>query len=140
MKTFHQIPINIEGIDYQDDSSLVNAVIYEIMQQMETLIINHKSGAVDLKSLPFSSKSYQLLQQRLGKGEVAASVNLSGETIVYETQYSGVWWVIHKNIDESVIAEHIEVTKVPSVLCAHIEDIKVARNKLAEEVNVTASA
>jgi len=134
MTHLQDIPVYTEGIDGQDDAHMLEAVIHELKQLMDAYISTDKTGAIDIKSLPLSKKAYQALKQKLSKGEVEAKAKLSGDTEIYETAYSGVWWVTHKNIDDKVIAEHIEVGAIPVVLFAHIEDIKIARKKLAEKI------
>ncbi|MCW8956116.1 MAG: hydrogenase expression/formation protein [Gammaproteobacteria bacterium] len=113
-----------------EDRSMVDAVIIELLQLVDSYLLTQAAGAVDIKSLPLSGDAYQLLKSKLGLGEVNAVVSLSGDTEVYETLFSGVWWIIHKDTDNRVIAEHIEVGRVPAILCSHNEDIRQAREKL----------
>lgn len=118
-----------------EDRSMVDAVIIELLQLMDNYLLTQTAGAVDIKSLPLSDDACSLLKSKMGLGEVNAVVRLSGDTEVYETAFSGVWWITHKNIDGRVLAEHIEVGRVPAILCSHNEDIKQAREKLYQQVS-----
>jgi len=128
------IPVCSEGLNLNDESHVLDAVILQIKQLMDVFIVSEKTAAIDLRSLPLSRKIHDELKERLGVGEVEAKVKLSGDTEVYETAFSGVWWVTHKNSNNKIIAEQIEVGNIPFVLCAHIEDIKIASKKLAEKM------
>ncbi|MFW2372193.1 MAG: hydrogenase expression/formation C-terminal domain-containing protein [Gammaproteobacteria bacterium] len=119
----------------RDDSSMVDAVVMELLQLMESYLLFQTAGAVDIKSLPLSGAAYELLKTKLGMGEVNALIKVSGDTDVYETAYSGIWWIKHKDMESRVIAEHIEVGRVPAILCSHNEDIKQAKEKLQQLVS-----
>ena len=134
MTRLEDIPVYTEGMDIKDDEHMLDAVIYELKQLMDTYIASGKTGAIDIRSLPISEIAHKKFQDKLGFGEVEARARLSGNTDVYETALSGVWWVTHKNNDGKIIAENIEVGGIPAVLCAHIEDMKVARKKVDEKM------
>ena len=109
---------------------MVEAVIQELRQLLDAWLLQGEQGVIDIKSLPLSASGYQRLKQLLGRGEVSAKAVLAGDTEVYETGFSGVWWVTHKNADDRVLAEQLEIGRIPAVLCAHEEDIKIARERL----------
>ena len=129
MKPIDDIAIHSEPLP-PSESSMVEAVIIEIQQQLSQYLSNGQGGIIDIHSLPLSDTDYQQLNDLLGKGEVHAVAQLAGETEIYETGYAGVWWLIHKNTDQQIIAEHIEVNHIPLILCSHRDDIKAARDRL----------
>ena len=59
----------------------------------------------------------------MGKGEVEAIITALGPTHVSETLIPGVWWVTHKNSNEEVINEFIEVTSLPEILLTQHEEL-----------------
>jgi len=129
MGHIEDVPVYSYPANGRDDQSMVDAVIIELLQLIDSYLLTQAAGAVDIKSLPLSKDAYQKLKETLGKGEVSAVVSVSGEIEVYETAYTGVWWIMHKNRE---IAEHIEVGRVPAILCSHNEDIKQARENLQQ--------
>jgi len=71
----------------------------------------------------------------LGKGELRCSLALLGKTEVWETAYTGVWWVRHLGADDRVSSETIEITWVPEILRAHPDDVAEAERRLAERID-----
>ncbi len=124
MTYINDIPVHVESGTINDDNGMVAAVLNEIFQLLKAYIDTYEEAAIDVKSLPLSDNGYRQLKQQLGVGEVTAVAQLSGDTEVYETAYAGVWWVTHRNIDDKIIADHIQVTGIPSILCSHVEDMK----------------
>lgn len=60
-----------------------------------------------------SDADRQLINQVMGEGEVSARVHLpEGELLVQESVFAGVWRVLHQ-IDGVVVADHIEVGRIP---------------------------
>lgn len=130
MTSIGDIPVHTEFESPQDAGSMLEAIINELLQLMDNYLATGQQAAIDVKSLPLSPQDYQQLQQTLGRGEVNISARLAGDTDIYETAYAGVWWITHRNMDNTVIAEHIEVGRVPDIVNAHDEDIRQARQRL----------
>ncbi len=86
---------------------------------------------IDLKNLPMTEADRNDLRQRLGQGEVAATLDVSGPSEIAETGFSGVWWIAHAGGEDKVIAEQIVVARVPPILLAHPADIAAAAKRLA---------
>jgi hydrogenase-1 operon protein HyaF len=101
----------------------VRAIGHEIASLLERLATHGECGAVDLKSLPVGSSDRALLAELLGVGEVQAEIAAFGVSRVRETAYPGVWWVTHENSAGQMIAEFIEVTPVPEILCAPADEL-----------------
>ena len=78
---------------------------------------------LDIKSLPLTANDLEQLRLILGRGEVEAIITALGPTHVSETLIPGVWWVTHKNSNEQVINEFIEVTSLPEILLTHHEEL-----------------
>ena len=66
-----------------------------------------------------------------------ADLSVAGNSQVWETGYSGVWWIRHLGAGDKIAAEEIAVTNVPEILVSHSADIAAAasriRRDLAEE-------
>lgn len=102
---------------------LVETVLGEIADRLRSLADQGTAGVIDLHSLPLAPQQRLDLQQRLGRGEVAASLDVAGGSEVWETRYPGVWWVRHVGAGDRIAVERIEITAIPEILVAPREDL-----------------
>jgi hydrogenase-1 operon protein HyaF len=117
--------------DGQRRTGLLEAVLREIGGQLERLAADPTyNEAIDLRSLPVTEADRAELKQRLGEGEVRATLLVAGETLVTETIFPGVWWIAHKGEAGAVVAEQIVVARVPEILQAHPDDIALSAARL----------
>jgi hydrogenase-1 operon protein HyaF len=123
------IPIGVE--DAGEPTGMADAILREISQMLTRLADTGEPGTIDLRAMPLAPADFAVLRERLGRGEVQATIDVSGPTEVTETAFAGVWWIAHKNIDGHAVTEQIEVTRVPAILAAHPEDIRRAKDRLA---------
>ena len=118
-------------------TGLAAAVLQEITQLLAKLADTGAAGSIDLRSLPMTDADRDELEERLGRGEVQADLSVAGTSQVWETGYSGVWWIRHLGAGDKIAAEEIAVTNVPEILVSHSADIAAAasriRRDLAEE-------
>lgn len=133
MSSIHDIPVQLSFDSTENPGAMLDAIIQELVQLLDDYIQHGAQGAIDIKSLPLSEDNHRQLKERLGKGEITVSAQLAGETEIHETAYAGVWWIRHRNMDGRVIAEHIEVGRVPGIVCAWDEDIRQAYRRLQQE-------
>jgi HupH hydrogenase expression protein len=98
-------------------------VLAELLALLSSLAAGGSGGTIDLPSRGMTPDEAAELRERLGRGEVAASITALGETRVHETAYAGVWWLSHRNAEGAVISETIEVTDCPELLRSPREDI-----------------
>ncbi len=94
----------------------VTAVLHEIATRLERLADTGEFDIIDLRSLPLSPADRDRLQSVLGTGEVEATVKIDGESKVRETGIAGVWWIEHRDADGVVIADLLEIARVPEIL------------------------
>jgi len=100
----------------------VTAVLFEIAERLEHLAETGQADIIDLRSLPLSPDDRERLQSALGAGEVEATVTIDGISKVRETGIAGVWWIEHRDTRGEVIAELLEIARVPDILSvAHDE-------------------
>lgn len=111
------------------------SVLTEIHALLDGLVNGGTAAAVDLRSLPLTTADRDELEALLGKGELRCSLALLGKTEVWETAYTGVWWVRHLGADDRVSSETIEITWVPEILRAHPDDVAEAERRLAERID-----
>jgi len=112
--------------DFLKDDRLVDALVAEVADMLQALIAEQRPGRIDLLGLPLSVTCLAALEQRLGHGEVAATLKVSGETLVRETRFAGVWWTSHYDEAGRLAAMLIEVTAVPEILLSSRADMEQA--------------
>lgn len=158
MSRLHEIPIRIEGpavrggpasadipAPLQAPSSFglgggVAAILIELIAMLERLVANQTPAAIDLRSLPMSPQDRTELKRALGEGEVRATVDAEGVSIIQETRISGVWWLEHRNRLGELIAEALEVTRVPEILSRASDEIAMGANALREQMKVATAS
>jgi len=89
-----------------------------------------------MKTIPISHDSYQQLQYVLGSGELSATIHALGKSTVRETAISGVWWIIHYNDEDEVIADLIEVTSIPEILTSDRGDMQNSLEELKRRIKI----
>ena len=61
-------------------------------------------------------------------------LELAGPSEIWETAYTGVWWVRHQGAGDRVATEEIAITRIPEILRAHPDDIDAAAARLHEDL------
>jgi hydrogenase-1 operon protein HyaF len=92
------------------------------------------ASSIDLTSLPMSPADRAQLQQILGEGEVQATLAAQGVSRIRETRVTGVWWVEHFRQDGELVAESIDVTLIPDILKATVDEIAPAVRDLRARI------
>jgi hydrogenase-1 operon protein HyaF len=101
----------------------LDAVLAEVVQRLEQLAAGESPEAIDLRSLPLNPADREHLAGMLGDGEVDITMRLDGASRVRETGATGVWWVEHRDARGELIAELLEITRIPEILDANPGDI-----------------
>jgi hydrogenase-1 operon protein HyaF len=112
----------------------MGAVLSELATLLDRLLDEQAPGTIDLRSLPMSPLDRAELLRVLGQGEVQATVNADGLSMLRETGVSGVWWVEHFDPRGGLIAELLEVTRVPQLLASASDEIAAGARALREQV------
>ena len=113
------------------------SVLTEILQMLEALSSSGAAGSIDLRSLPLSDADRAELEEALGRGEVQCQLDLAGDSEIWETTYSGVWWIRHRGAGGKIATEEISVCQIPEILKTHPVDIKAAAARLKQELETT---
>lgn len=127
MSALDRIGVRVEGVSAgQADATVgnVRAIANEIAALLAQFIATGEAAAIDLRSLPMGPGDYAQLGQLLGEGAVAARIDALGPTEVRETGIAGVWWVRHRNAQDEIVAEFIEIGAVPEILKTPHEDAR----------------
>jgi hydrogenase-1 operon protein HyaF len=113
----------------------VEPLLHEIRHALERLIKTDETTTIDLRSIPLAPGEEETIVNHLGRGEVSVHLDALGPSEIYETRFSGVWFVTHYNENESVIGRFIEITEIPGILKAQSEDMSHAARRLREELH-----
>ena len=101
----------------------VNAVLSEVVRHLEQLAAGGAPHVIDLRSLPLNADDRARLAEMLGDGEVDVTLQIDGVSHARETGAAGVWWIEHRDDRGEVIAEMLEIARVPEILSADFEDL-----------------
>jgi hydrogenase-1 operon protein HyaF len=129
----------MRDFNFLADDTLVDALMAEIAGLMENLTARNISGSIDLLGLPLSAACLALLEQRLGTGEITATLTAAGSSEIRETSFSGVWWSSHADETGRIVAMLIDVALVPELLKADIDDVRLSHRRLLEATGSTLS-
>ncbi len=132
MSGLDSIPIEVAGEPVEVDAA--RALLLEIDRMLGRLAAGGEGEVIDLLGLPLSPDDRDYLAEVLGEGEVRAEVQTLGLSLLQETAVPGVWWVTHYGEEDRVMAEVIEVTRVPKILQTQEGDLLEARELLAERM------
>jgi hydrogenase-1 operon protein HyaF len=117
------------------DDGLVDALLTEVAGLLHRLLEHGEAGSIDLRGLPLSARCVGTLKQRLGKGEVIVLLAAAGHSEIHETSFPGVWWTQHADEAGRVVATLIEVAVVPAIVCANVDDMRRALDRLPKATN-----
>jgi hydrogenase-1 operon protein HyaF len=87
---------------------------------------------INLSLLPQTEQDLVFLYDTLGKGTTSILSRGYGTNRITSTMTDKVWWVQYFNSDDTLILNTLEVSQVPSVACAAIEDINDSAERLSE--------
>jgi len=128
-------PIDLPVEVAQPSTGMAQAVLHELAGHLQQLIEAAKTEVIDITSLPMSSSDKQQLETLLGKGEVDITLNTIGESRIFETAYSGIWWIRHYTAEHKLISELIEICAVPQIIKTHPADMQQALARLQSLTN-----
>jgi hydrogenase-1 operon protein HyaF len=113
---------------------LMNALplVAELNSACATYSSDNPAHSINLSLLPQTEQDLEFLYQLLGKGTVSILSRSYGTNRITSTATDKVWWVQYFNSDDTLILNTLEVSEVPSVACAALEDIADSTSRLAE--------
>jgi hydrogenase-1 operon protein HyaF len=87
---------------------------------------------INLTLLPLSADDIGYLDHVLGTGRVLILSRGYGNCRITDTRVPNTWRVVYYNSQDAVILNTVEVTGLPEVACAAIEDLQDSLDRLAE--------
>jgi hydrogenase-1 operon protein HyaF len=126
------IPIQIVPAQPAGPGLTGNALplLRELSEMLRRLLDSGEPSAIDLSALPLTPVDLDWLHEKLGEGEIAVTLQASGESTLNETACPGVWWVTHHNEQGAVTSQFIEVAFVPELVKAHPQDVALGQESL----------
>jgi len=100
---------------------------------------SREPASIELTAMPLTRRDRDAIETRLGRGEVATTIDASGRTEVWETAYAGVWFVRCLGLDDRIATETIEICAAPEIPFNHPDDRRAAATRLAEELHIGAA-
>lgn len=113
-----------------EQTGMAEPVLREILALLEVFAVTGETACIDLGGLPLSGPDRAELDRVLGRGEVAATIDLAGQSEIWETAFFGVWRVLHFGADKMAV-DLIEITSCPEILRTDRRDASRAAQKLA---------
>jgi len=108
-----QIKVAVEA---PESPEMVRSILAEIGSRLERYLENGTRGEIDLQGLPLSAVDRKQLEHSLGEGEVTMTLDVMGQSEIRETAFPGVWWVTHRDGEERVVAQLIEIAEIPRII------------------------
>lgn len=105
-------------------------VLKEIQAALEKLLADGTTTTIDLGAIPFAAGDERLLDEVLGKGEIAATIEVMGRSLVEETGIPGVWRVDHFDEEGETLSRFVEITYLPEILKTQREDAQAGLTRL----------
>lgn len=103
------------SVDAEPGAS-AQAILSEIEECALRFSETGEAASIDLRCLKSMPEERETLASLLGHGEVSAAINATGRTDLYETSVPCVWWVRHRDSEDEIVGELIEIAEVPDVL------------------------
>jgi hydrogenase-1 operon protein HyaF len=132
--------IPIMTTDFSDNTTenhhSATAILYEISALLQQLLETGEDGIIDLNTIPLSPQDYQYLEDVLSQGEVEATVSTLGLSTIFETRFTGVWWIKHFDENDQLVTELIEVTHIPAILKSAPRDIEDGLTLLQQQIQI----
>lgn len=92
--------------------------------------------SINLSLLPHSDEDLAYLSERLGQGPVIVLSRGYGNCRISGTATRNVWWVQYFNSQDALILNSLEVTPMPEVARAAIEDVVDSAERLDEILEI----
>lgn len=112
-------------------TGMVEALMGELAMYLARLAETDEGHIIDLTSLPLNRSDLMELTKRLGQGEISIKLSTIGDSEIFETSYSGIWWIKHFDPDGKLLSEQLEICNIPDIVKAQKYDIQAAAKLLS---------
>jgi hydrogenase-1 operon protein HyaF len=123
MSVLQSIPVRVENGGDGSQTGNLRPLLLQIEQALQDLVEKGVECTIDLGAMPFTEQDERDLRQRLGDGEVRATLDAFGPTLIEETGIRGVWLVEHQDVEQRRLTLHVEVARIPGILITPSDDL-----------------
>ena len=127
------IAVRVEGLPLGEidvHTANVLPLLHEVRHALTRLLATGEETTIDLGSIPMAPGELDKIDDALGSGEVRVMLDSLGPSQIYETRFTGVWRITHRNAADEVVGRYIEIARIPSVLLAHEADMRRSLEEL----------
>ena len=114
------------------DTMNAPAVLAELRERSLAWRDGDPSHVVNLSLLPLSPGDGHLFEQLLGRGQVLILSRGYGNCRIVNTRAAHIWRVSYFNSQDMVILDTLEVSDVPEVACAAVQDLEDSVERVTE--------
>ncbi len=137
MSSLQNIPVKVEGRACGATIGAgLQALLREIERMLDGLTSEGRTDSIDLRSLPLSMDDHAQLETFLGRGEVCITLDADGRSELRETTFPGIWWVRHRDRDDQLAAEFLEIAQIPAIAVTESIEISDGLDRLRERLRV----
>ncbi len=112
-------------------TGMADAVLAEVAARLEDYAETGRAATIELTAMPLTTEDRAELEAWLGRGEVAVTIESAGHSEIWETRFSGVWFVRHFGEGDRIATESIEIADAPLIVRSHPADMRAAARRLA---------
>ncbi len=117
---------------YPEGTMNAPALVEELRQQAARYQAGQPAHVINLTLLPVSEADLDTLYTWLGHREVSILSRGYGNCRITSTRLNNVWWVQYFNTMDALILNTIEITDMPEVALAAVEDYEDTLERLRE--------
>jgi hydrogenase-1 operon protein HyaF len=123
MSGLDSIPVVTGQADGAHRTENLRPLMLQLEQALRDLKDGGRGTVIDLGAMPFSQQDEEDLRHQLGQGEVTATLDAFGPTLIQETAVPAIWLIEHQDAEGRRLTLHIEVARIPGILITPEEDI-----------------
>ncbi len=135
--SFYQAQDQLDSApDIPDGIQNAPPLLAEISDNIQEYQIGDEPHVINLSLLPHTEADIIFLSDHLGIGPIIILSRGYGNCRISSTATKNVWWVQYYNSQDTLILNTIEISSVPEVACASIEDIEDSADRLNEILSI----
>ncbi|MBS9781271.1 MAG: hydrogenase expression/formation protein [Gammaproteobacteria bacterium] len=115
-----------------DELYNVPPIVHEVHNYSQQWHIGKPIHVVNLTLLPVSEMDIAYIDNQLGTGRITVLSRGYGNCRITNTLLPNVWRLVYYNSMDKVILNAIEVSEIPEVACASLEDLTDTKERLTE--------
>ncbi len=135
--SFYQAQEQLDSApDIPDGIQNAPPLLAEISDNIQEYQSGDEPHVINLSLLPHTEADIIFLSDHLGIGPIIILSRGYGNCRISSTATKNVWWVQYYNSQDTLILNTIEISSVPEVACASIEDIEDSADRLNEILSI----